>query len=49
MSPFNPNSRTQIANYFISKYKWEPQVLTETGRPKVDEDILESLDFLKLS
>lgn len=45
VSPFNPNSRTQIANYFISKYKWEPQVLTETGRPKVDEDILESLDF----
>ena len=43
--PFNPGSRTQIANAFIDKYGWEPQSFTPDGRPKVDETVLSSLDY----
>ena len=42
---FNPNSRTQIADRLIEKYAWKPEVLTETGRPKLDEEILAALTF----
>lgn len=45
--PFNPNSRTQIADAFIEKYGWEPTEWTEGNvpKPRVDEAILEKLDY----
>lgn len=43
--PFNPNSRKQIAEALISKYNWVPQVFTDTGQPKIDDDILGGLNF----
>lgn len=42
---FNPGSRDHIADRLTSKYKWEPKEFTETGKPKVDEDVLKDLDY----
>ena len=45
MIEFNPSSRQQIAKVMIEHYGWEPEVFTESGQPKVDEDTLSSLDY----
>ena len=42
--PFNPASRQQIADRLI-KRGWEPTVFTDSGEPKVDETVLESIDM----
>ena len=42
---FNPSSRDQIAKVLMEWYGWEPSVFTETGKPKVDETTLASLEF----
>jgi DNA polymerase I-like protein with 3'-5' exonuclease and polymerase domains len=42
---FNPNSRQQIAEVFIEKYGWTPVELTPTGKPAVDESILNDLEY----
>lgn len=41
--PFNPGSRTQIAERFQAR-GWEPQEFTSEGRPKISETILEELE-----
>jgi DNA polymerase I-like protein with 3'-5' exonuclease and polymerase domains len=41
---FNPGSRTQIADRLTDKYGWIPPT-TEKGNPKVDEEVLSSLDY----
>lgn len=38
---FNPNSRQQIAKILIEQ-GWEPQEVTDTGLPKVDEETLKT-------
>lgn len=43
--PFNPASRDDIAKVFIEKYKWKPSSFTETGKPTIDDEILESLPY----
>ena len=43
--PFNPNSRLQIGKALIEMYGWEPKEFTGEGRPKVDEKVLESLEY----
>ena len=43
--PFNPASRQQIADRLIEKHGWKPSEFTDTGQPKVDEDVLASLPF----
>lgn len=43
--PFNPGSTQQIANYFIDHYGWKPTEVTETGKPKVTEDVLVGLPY----
>lgn len=43
--PFNPGSRDQIAWNLKEKYKWKPVEFTPTGKPKIDEKILENLDY----
>jgi len=42
---FNPASRDHIVNRLIKEYNWEPKETTETGKPKVDESILEKLKY----
>lgn len=43
--PFNPGSRTQIAERFTEKYGWQPTEFTPDGRPKIDESVLSGLEF----
>jgi len=45
VTPFNPNSKQQVANYFIDKYKWKPYKLTPTGKPQVDEEVLSEMKY----
>lgn len=42
---FNPSSRDHIANRLTALYGWIPEVLTEGGKPKVDEVVLAGLDY----
>ena len=42
---FNPASRQQIVERLRDKYGWEPKEKTEKGNPKVDDDVIEALDF----
>lgn len=42
---FNPGSRHHIVNRFRWKYKHQFTDLTETGQPKVDESILDKLEY----
>lgn len=42
---FNAGSRDHIANRLIAKYGWKPSEFTDTGKPKVDEDVLSKLDY----
>lgn len=42
---FNPGSRMQIAERLMEKYGWQPVEMTPDGRPRVDESVLESLDY----
>ena len=45
---FNPGSRQQIAERLYDKYKWVAPK-TDKGNPKVDSDVLKSLDFPEAS
>ncbi|MDX2086057.1 MAG: DNA polymerase [Candidatus Melainabacteria bacterium] len=42
---FNPNSRDHIANRLQMLRGWKPSEFTEDGKPKVDETVLEKLDW----
>lgn len=42
---FNPSSRQHIARWLKEVYKWKPTDFTEKGTPKIDETVLEALDF----
>ena len=42
---FNPSSRDQIAERLQEKYNWDPKIKTPSGKPKIDEEILATLDF----
>jgi len=42
---FNPASRDHIANRLNVLYGWQPQELTDKGKPKVDEEVLSGLDY----
>lgn len=42
---FNPASRDHIADRLIKLYGWQPEVLTDTGKPQVDESTLKHFDF----
>jgi len=43
--PFNPASRDEIAERLIEKYAWKPTVMTDNGKPKVDESVLEGMEY----
>ena len=42
---FNPSSRQHIGQKLIDKYNWKPKEFTNDGKPKLDETILESLEY----
>ncbi len=42
---FNPSSRMHIAERLIEKYNWKPKDFTPDGKPKVDDTVLNSLDY----
>ena len=42
---FNPSSRHHIADRLIKKHGWKPKVFTNDGKPKLDETVLETLDY----
>ena len=43
--PFNPNSRDQISQGLIDKYGWRPKDMTPNGKPRIDEAVLNKLDY----
>ena len=43
--PFNPSSRMHIAQRLKEKYNWQPEEFTPDGKPKVDETVLEKLEY----
>tara|TARA_R110002072_G_scaffold151470_2_gene300800 strand:- start:11440 stop:13548 length:2109 start_codon:yes stop_codon:yes gene_type:complete len=45
MTLFNPASRDHIANRLSVLFGWEPIEYTDSGKPKVDEDTLKSLEY----
>jgi DNA polymerase I-like protein with 3'-5' exonuclease and polymerase domains len=42
---FNPSSRMHIAERLTEKYNWKPKDFSPDGRPKVDDTVLNSLDY----
>jgi hypothetical protein len=42
---FNPGSRKQVAENLKRKYGWEPEEFTDTGEPKINDEILEALPY----
>lgn len=42
---FNPSSRDHIALWLKTVYNWKPTEFTETGKPVINESVLEKLDF----
>ncbi|UHX60317.1 DNA-directed DNA polymerase [Ralstonia phage vRsoP-WM2] len=42
---FNPGSRDHIANRLVTLYGWKPEVFTDGGKPRVDEDVMARLDY----
>ena len=43
--PFNPGSRQQIADRLIKQFGWKPNKFTNTGKPMVDEKILQEINI----
>ena len=43
LTPLNPNSRDHIAWVLKNHLNWKASVLTETGKPKIDETILKEI------
>jgi len=42
---FNPGSRTQIIDRFVQCYGWQPEEFTDKGNPKVDDAVLNKLEY----
>ena len=42
---FNPSSRDHIADRLQTLYGWKPTEFTDGGKPKVDETVIEKLDY----
>lgn len=42
---FNPASRDHIADRLKNKYGWEPEDYTSSGKPKIDDDVLNALPY----
>lgn len=42
---FNPSSRDHIADRLIKLYGWKPEVFTDGGKPKVDDEVMAKLEY----
>lgn len=42
---FNPASRQHIANRLTKLYGWEPEEFTDSGQPKVDDEVIGKLPY----
>jgi DNA polymerase I-like protein with 3'-5' exonuclease and polymerase domains len=42
---FNPASRQHIAHCLKAKYNWTPKEFTESGQPKIDDEVLGNLVY----
>lgn len=47
--PFNPSSRDMVAEQLIAKYEWKPKILTPTGKPVINEEVLNELNYPEAS
>jgi len=47
LKEFNPTSRDHIGWAFMTWRGWKPEVFTDTGRPKIDEGILQSIGTME--
>ena len=45
LQAFNPGSRQQIEARLKDKYSWKPDQFTETGQAKIDETVLNQLQY----
>jgi DNA polymerase I-like protein with 3'-5' exonuclease and polymerase domains len=43
LKDFNPTSRDHIAWAFMTHRGWEPKEMTDTGRPRIDADVLREI------
>ena len=43
--PFKPSSRQQTAERLMKLYNWKPTEFTDTGQPKIDDEILKTLPY----
>jgi len=43
--PFNPGSRMEIARGLNELYGWKPVLVTPSGQPRIDEEILSELKY----
>jgi DNA polymerase-1 len=44
-TPFNPGSRDHIIKVLLEEHAWKPARFTDSGQPKLDEEVLEALDI----
>lgn len=44
-TPFNPASRPQVVKFFVEKYRWKPEKLTDKGQPAIDEGVLKGMPY----
>jgi len=42
---YNPRSQADTIYWFMKRYGWVPEEKTDKGRPKLDDDVLRTLDF----
>jgi DNA polymerase-1 len=45
INEFNPQSRDHIADRLKAKYGWQPTEFTDGGKPKIDEKVLNKLEY----
>lgn len=45
IKPFKPSSRKQVAERLMELYNWKPVDFTDTGQPKIDDEVLKNLSY----
>ena len=43
--PFKPSSRQQVADRLKKLYNWKPTEFTDTGQPKINDEVLKNLPY----
>lgn len=45
LTEFNPGSRQHVARWLRLEYGWKPTEFTDTGEPKIDDDVISKLPY----